>query len=228
MSVFRTREVTCPSCRREVSFEVVYSVNADRRSALRDQILNGTFQESPCPKCGVPFRLSPEFTYLDQSRQLWLAAYGAADLARWEEAEHEARQTFDEAFGGGASEAARGIGDALTRRVAFGWPAIREKLLLREHDLDDVTVELLKAAVLKSGSASILLNGDVELRVVAVREDAFGFAWLRVLSEEVLEVIEAPREAYDAIVADPGPWKELRGELERSQYVDMNRLLSVK
>jgi CpXC protein len=228
MSVFRTREVTCPSCRREVSFEVVYSVNADRRSDLRDQILNGIFQESPCPRCGVPFRLSPEFTYLDQSRQLWVAAYGAGDLARWEEAEQEAQETYDEAFGSGASEAARGIGDVLTRRVAFGWPAIREKVLLRERDLDDVTIELLKAAILKSGGASISLNGDVELRVVAVRNDALGCAWIRTSSEEIFEVIEVPWEAYEGIVADPEPWKELRGELERGQYVDMNRLLSAK
>ena len=35
MSLFLTQELPCPSCRTPVSFELVHSVNADRRPDLR-------------------------------------------------------------------------------------------------------------------------------------------------------------------------------------------------
>ena len=68
---------SCPACSQFVEFEAVYSVNADRRPDLRDEILAGTFQKEACPKCGESFRLTPELTYLDEERGQWIAAFPA-------------------------------------------------------------------------------------------------------------------------------------------------------
>lgn len=228
MSVFRSADVVCPTCQAEVSFDVVHSVNADRRPDLRDAILEGRFQNAPCPECGYAFRLSPEFTYLDQGLQLWIAAFGAADLDRWVQAERDAQETFDEALGAQASEAARAIGEGLQRRVTFGWPAVREKLLLRGKGLDDVGVELLKAAVMRGAEAGVPLDGDRELRVVEVRDETLVCAWQRISTEEVFRVMEVPRAVYDGIVADPDAWEELRADLTTGLFTDVNRLLLVE
>ena len=225
MSVFENSVVTCPVCQADVSHDVVHSVNADRRPDLRDAILDGTFQRAQCPGCGETFRLSPEFSYLDQRHRLWLAAFGAADLGGWAEAEREAQETFDGAFGAGASPAARGVGDGLTRRVTFGWPAVREKLLLREHGLDDVTVELMKAAMLREGGGGVPLNGEAELRVINVRGDILACAWLWVSTEEVIRAMEVPRAVYDGIAADHGEWADLRADLTPGFFLDLNRML---
>lgn len=225
MSVFRSADVVCPTCQVEMAFDVVHSVNADRRPDLRDAILEGSFQNAPCPECGNAFRLSPEFTYLDQGLQLWIAAFGAADLDRWAQAERDAQATFDEAFGAQASEAARAIGDRLQQRVTFGWPAVREKLLLRGKGLDDVSIELLKAAVMRGTQAGVPLDGDRELRVIEVRDETLVCAWQRISTEEVFQVLEVPRAVYDGIVADADAWQELRAELTPGLFIDVNRLL---
>jgi endogenous inhibitor of DNA gyrase (YacG/DUF329 family) len=52
---FRTETVNCPACATPVEFELVFSVNADRRPDLRDAIVAGTFQRQPCPSCGTDF-----------------------------------------------------------------------------------------------------------------------------------------------------------------------------
>jgi hypothetical protein len=223
MSVFRPIDVTCPACRKRFAFEAVYSVNADRRPALRDAILDGTFQRLTCPACSASSRLDPEFTYLNQQRGLWVAAFSATALGQWADAEQDAQATFDESFGAGAPEAARTIGNELTRRVTFGWPALREKLFLREKNLDDVSVELMKSALLRSGG--VPLDGDIELRVLDVNEATFACAWLRVATGQVFELIEAPRALYDSIVADSEPWEDLRADLTQGEFVDLNRLL---
>ena len=72
MSLFQTEEVACPSCGEKVNFDVVYSVNADRRPDLREAVLDGTFQEATCANCDKSFRLAPELSYLDVARRQWI------------------------------------------------------------------------------------------------------------------------------------------------------------
>ena len=43
MSLFKETVIDCPSCARELSFETVHSLNADRRPDLRAEILNGSW-----------------------------------------------------------------------------------------------------------------------------------------------------------------------------------------
>lgn len=224
MSVFRTLATTCPSCHQAFNFETVYSVNADRRPDLRDAILDGSLQQTRCPACDTAFRVDPEFTYLNLDRRLWIAAFGAYGAADWPKAEQEAQTMFEGAFGSGAPATAQALGAGLDRRITFGWPALREKLLLREHELDDLTIELVKSAVLRSGGA-VPLDGELELRVVEVDDLKLVCAWMHTTTGQPTEVIEVPREVYDGIVADPQPWDELRAELGQGLYVDLNRML---
>ena len=57
MSLFKETVIACPSCERELSFETVHSLNADRRPDLREAILGSRFQRTSCPHCGAGFRL---------------------------------------------------------------------------------------------------------------------------------------------------------------------------
>ena len=52
MSLFTAMKLKCPSCSEDLDFQAVLSVNIDRKPALRDQILGGTFQQEDCPHCG--------------------------------------------------------------------------------------------------------------------------------------------------------------------------------
>src|SRR4051794_2865036 len=80
MSVFRTANIPCPGCGGETAFNLVHSVNADRRADLRDEILGETFQQQACPGCGRAFRVEPEFNYLNLGRNQWITAW---HVQRW-------------------------------------------------------------------------------------------------------------------------------------------------
>jgi len=224
MSRFQTQPLACPACGEPVDFEVVMSVNADRRPDLREAILNGSFQRQACAKCGTSFRLDPEMNYLDVGRGQWIAAFPIAKLAQWKIVEEQARSTFARAYGEKAPAAAREIGGCLRARVTFGWAALREKLLAAEHQLDDTTLELVKIAILR-GLDNSPVGADTELRLVGVEGSELVMAWIRAVNEEVVEGLRVPRSLYEEIAADPTGWQALREELSAGPFVDMNRLL---
>lgn len=226
MSLFQPTELACPACGELKQFQAVHSVNADRRPDFRLAILSGDFQKEPCQKCGELFRLQPEFTYLDLARNQWIAAFPFEKLAEWESIEKHATAAFSKAFGEQASPAAKQLGGDLKPRVTFGWPALAEKILAAEHQLDDVQLELLKMAILRSQDES-LLSEMTELRLVAAAEDSLTLDWLVTATEESADRMAVPREAYDDIVADQEAWKALRDEVASGLFVDMQRLMIV-
>src|ERR1019366_224757 len=166
MSIFRTTTLGCPACQTAVEFEAVHSVNADRRPDLRVEILEDKFQQQACPKCGRTFRLDPEFVYTDVQRGQWIGASPLSLLMQWHAQEKRARDLFGFAYGPDSAELAQEIGAKLKPRITFGWPALREKLLVSEHFLDDITLELCKMVVLRSADSPI--SAESELRLIDV------------------------------------------------------------
>lgn len=224
MSVFDTAAAICPVCGTEAEVDIVVSVNADRRPDLRQQILDGTFQAVPCGQCGAKVRLPPEFVYFELKRGRWIATYPADAVAQWQQAETEARATYESAFGSAASPAIRELARNLVPRVVFGWPALQEKLLCDDLGLQDSTLELLKTAIL-AGTPGLMLTEDAELRLSGGNADTLSFDWLRAPTEDVMQRLTVPRQAYDSIAADLQPWAKLRDQFEGQLFVDMARAL---
>lgn len=224
MSVFTDTTLSCPACGTAVPFKAVQSLNADRRADLRGAVLDESFQRQVCPSCANSFRLAPDLNYLDVGRGQWFAAHPLADLDRWAEIEARDRAAFDRAYGPAAPPPARAIGAGLRPRITFGWAGLREKILAAENDLDDVTLELLKVAVLRGVEGSPLRD-DTELRLVAVADGKLILAWIELQSEAVIEELEVPWAVYAEIEADADAWAPLRATLSAGLYVDMNRLL---
>lgn len=223
MSMFEATQAVCPVCGAEAKFDVVMSVNADRRPDLRAAILDESFQRQSCAACGASFRVAPDLNYLDVGRGRWIAAHPPAEVSDWLALEDRDRATFDQAYGAGAAQPAREVGAGLQARITFGWPGLREKLLAADQDLDDVELELLKLAIIRS-SEEAALRDDTELRLVAARGDELEFAWLGLMTEQVLETLVVPWAAYDEIRRDAG-WAELRARFAGALYVDLNRFM---
>lgn len=225
MSVFRSIRVACPNCGKAASHDAVYSVNADRRPDLRASIVDQSFQRAECAACGSAFRLDPEFVFVHAGARQWIAAYPLARLPDWKALETEAARLFDRAYGEEASEFLQAQGRTLVRRVTFGWAGLREKLVAADDGLDDVAVELCKAAILRSASQA-LIDGRVDLRLLGSDAERLSFGWLLTDTEELLETLSVAREMYDEIAGDPqDDWAELRSDLGSGLHVDLNRLL---
>ena len=224
MSIFENQTVACPACGESLTFAVAHSVLADRRPDLRAAVLAGSFQAERCEHCGARFRREPELNYLDIGRGQWMLVKAAADVADWPTLEAQAQGIFELAYGSLAPTPAQEIGRRMAVRIAFGWPAFREKLLAAEGGLDDVALECLKLALVRSIDAPALTD-TVELRLQSFDDDTLQLAWVDADGERLLETLQVPRRIFEQIVAAPERYAELRAALTEGPFVDMNRLL---
>ncbi len=224
MSLFNHVTTNCPKCGAAIRAEAVASINADRRPDLRQQIIDATFQAETCPACAARFRLPPSFTYADLARGQWILAYPSDEVVNWPALEAQAATVFTLAYGPDAPRAAREIGAALTTRITFGWPAIREKLICPDLGLDDVTLELLKAAVMRNVQKPPFAD-STELRLIGADDGALKLAWLDSATEATLASLQVPRDIYDDVAGDAAAWAPLRGQLAGHAFADLNRLL---
>lgn len=228
MSLFRTVEFPCPSCAVVVPFELNHSVNADRRPALRDEILARRFQQQPCPSCGIAFRIEPEFTYIETRAGLWIAVMPSSQRTAVTANEGRVRAAFDKSFGASAPAEAAAIGATLRPRLVFGWEALHEKLVAAAAGIDDVVLELAKIALVRSLD-DVPSPVQFELRLLAERTEngarELVFGWFRHGNETLAESLAVPATLLDEIAAAPAAWAELRAELAGSLHVDMLRLM---
>lgn len=223
MSLFQPLNMACPVCGKLVTVDAVGSVNADRRPDLRDDILANAFQDMTCPSCKGSFRLQPNFNYLDAGRGQWIASMPGSRMPHYLEIEDKVTELFDTSYGKDAPPAAQTVGRDLAVRLTFGWPAVREKLLIREHGLDDAVVEMLKLDLLRRLPRAPLAPG-VELRLIDVSDTVLLMVWLETSSEDIKGDVQVPREMYDGIAAHSEEWAPIRAELENGPFVDMQKL----
>lgn len=222
MSIFQHTVFDCPGCDRALDFELVVSISADRRPDLRAAVLDGSFQRERCPHCGAQFRVHPELTYIDIARGQYIGTWPVAKRRQWQQHAARSQASFDRAFGKDASREAREIGDALTFRVAFGWPALTEKLLARDAGIDDCTLEVAKLAIV-SRLESAPLPGQQELRLVATGDDELTFGWMRADGDGLGECLLVPRALMADIERDADAWRELRAAVVGGPVVDFQR-----
>lgn len=222
MSIFRPIEVNCPSCGTSVTFQLVFSVNADRRPDLRDAILDGSFQEESCTACGFAFRVEPEFSYMDMKRGQFIAVWPADRVGNCNEYEVLSQAIFDQAYGGEAPPEAQDIGRMLTPRAVFGWTSLNEKILARDAGFDDITLELAKLAVIRTSDESPVGTG-AELRLLGVEGEHLALGWFAPGSGAVDQLVKVPSSLIGEIEKDAESWKEMREELAKGLFVDYRR-----
>ena len=225
MSIFLPVSATCTKCGHAQQAQLAASVNADRRPDLKAQILAGTFQAMNCAGCGTPIRLPAHLTYIDIERGQWILVEDTAMLERWWDAEEEATELYDEAFGDAAPPVQREMGDEVQPRLVFGWTALREKLIAAEAGIDDGALETLKVAILRNVPAPPLAD-RTELRLIGIAEDGgLQMRWIVGSTEEPVADLPVAREIYDDLVAGIASWETILTNLHAGLFVDMNRLL---
>jgi hypothetical protein len=225
MSIFRTIEIDCPACGTPVSYSLVHSVNAGRRPDLRDAILDGTFQRETCPSCERPFRLDPEFIYIDLPSRLYVGVWPANQRSNWRDCAARTRATFEEAMGARAPAEARELAQGVDVRVVFGWHALVEKILARQAGIDDRTLEVAKLAVMRS-EEEVPMPGSAELRLVALRDGDLMMSWVGAVrggDDEPPPLLRVPRQLIADIEADAATWSAARERVADGDVVDFQR-----
>lgn len=227
MSIFQEQTLACPACGTEVAFELVHSVSADRRPDLRDEILAHQFQRKACPSCGTSFRVDPEFVYMDFGRGQYIGVWPASRRPEWQACAAQTRAVFEDAMGARAPASARKLGQGLQVRAVFGWAALVEKLLAREMDIDDRTLEIAKLAVMRTREESPL-PGALELRLVGEHEGDLVLDWVGSSTDADAgrePPLRVPRALIAEIEAEPQTWAALRESVAEGDVVDFQRAL---
>jgi hypothetical protein len=224
MSTFVKVAVTCRSCGSTVVRNVATSVNAIRSPWLREQVLDGSFQQEPCAACGAEQVHVLPFLYVDFRRKILVGVYPESDLDRWPEVEQEAAQAFERNVQESSADFARELAEDVRVRTVFGLAALREKVTTLEADLDDGAVEAVKLRLLlerddirrdADAPFHLLEAGEQELRFAV--ELATGDGW-------ALDVVAAERSVYDDVAA--GAAGELTDALRAGPFCDRRRLLA--
>lgn len=163
MSTFRTYEATCPACEHRWSVEIARGLHITRLPHIREQLLSGTFQVCPCPKCGSPTVFEATVVYTDFERHEYIACETAAS-ASWQAAIARHQTVFRDCFEHGPP-IAQEMGQAFKRRLVYGFRALREKIVLWDAHLDDRVVEAVKGDLLREEGES---PREVVLRISRV------------------------------------------------------------
>ncbi|MBX3607219.1 MAG: CpXC domain-containing protein [Piscinibacter sp.] len=222
MSIFRNLDANCPGCDTPVTFELVYSVAADRRPDLREAILDGSFQRKACPTCGTQFRAEPEFSYMDISLGLYIGVWPVSMRAKWREQAERTQKVFDDMLGPGASREAQEIGKRLQARAVFGWAALVEKILARQAGIDDRTLEIAKAMVMRNLD-TMPVPGAQEFRLLRLEDEDPVFGWVRTSDGVASNAVRVPRKLIGEIEATPEKWEPLRERIGDGLVVDLQR-----
>lgn len=222
MSRTHTANLTCPECQSPVRIEVYASVNCDRHPELREQVLDGSFQTKAC-ECGVQLCLeAKELSWLDATRKQWLVIRSNADLPDWQEHEQATAELFETALGSKAPAVAQEIGEGMSPRLVFGLPALREKLLLRDLELDDSIVECMKLQLMKH--QGIVPQAGHDFRMTARDGDALHFEVLDTEARATVQGFGVPFSLYEETDGNRAAWQHLLDQLQAGPFVDVQRL----
>ena len=222
MSVYTTQTFVCPECGEALEYDSFDSINADRRPDLREEILAASLSVAHCAACDKDFRPEPDLNYLDFENGLWVLAQPIYNISIWNTEEQKATELFAGAYGANAPASAQEIGDALSPRLTFGWAGFREKLVLKEAGLDDLTMEKTKMAILANRPGNPVEAG-VELRLLQARERVFLMAWTNALTGEHQQQFEIQRGLYES-VAESEDWGEIDAKLQGTLFLDIQRM----
>ncbi|MDQ3367355.1 MAG: CpXC domain-containing protein [Myxococcota bacterium] len=146
MSTWFEEAVSCPACGVAIQARLARGIHAARAPEVRDQLFARTFHRVTCVACAITFTAQRAFVYTDTERKHWLQVAPAIERPRWPELEPATEALFDRAFTG--APLALEIREGMKLRLVFGLEELREKLVLWRANLDDATVECLKAQLL--------------------------------------------------------------------------------
>lgn len=218
MSVYQERDLTCPSCETTFVRTLCVSLNGGRVPAIIDEVRAGRFQRFPCPSCGQEVVADGPLIYTDFDRRHWIGCFPRTWESSWRAVEHQPAESFRRAMIDHAAPIMRADADGYRIRAVFGLPALAEKIIAWDHELDDVTLELLKLEVMRDPESPgfdlahrlRFLDADGEVLRFAVGESEVArvpCAWY----DDVAGRLEAYAGAIDAVAAGP--------------YVDVGRVV---
>ena len=162
MSKVRARPVACPACGHEWDARLFDSLNGDRIPAQVEDILAGTFERQPCPRCAVELRPEHPMLYVEYSARTWIVMHPPGDRARYALIERGVELVIERNFQAAAPMVAEGVRGARPRLV-FGQRMLTEALRGLRAGLSPPLLECAKLLALRRNLGELLRHGPSQL-----------------------------------------------------------------
>lgn len=185
MTNFHQVLAQCPICLNEETMTIWDTIDASTDPDLREKLLHKTLQSLECRNCGNSTLIASPLTYIDPEFDLLIEC--RPDLDRGQLLEHlkelqredstlraavTSAQVIDDANPAGSAEPAEPAVATQFRRLTATTNDLIEKILIREQDLDDQALEIVKLAVINHGASEVSVE---ELRFVGVAANELNF-----------------------------------------------------
>jgi len=176
-SLLTPREITCTFCLQAFPGAWETSLKIRELPQTRDRILSGILNVYRCQHCGQEVRLDPTSVYTDFERGEAMAVLPDRAL-RWRgELLPHVERMFVANLEIACPPLVKSWAPRVKRRLVFGLPRAREKLLIWEAGLDDRVVEHMKLQLLLSQGLLPQAGPGADLTFEARADDALRFAW---------------------------------------------------
>lgn len=224
MSITSSETVRC-HCDALSSVEVVHSLNAGRHPHLREHVLARTLHVFDCAACGESFCVSTRLFYFDFDRRQLIGVFLPEDRQHERGCNQQVLDIFNERMRNGAPDLIRQRADTFLVRACFGYEELREKLVIDEAGLSDLTVEITKALIL--ASPDVRARNIATFRLDRVTDTQLHFIpeWLD--GHATSEVAVYDRAVYDCVHDDADVLYRKYPGIASGAHVSLLRLLPV-
>ncbi|HHZ06783.1 MAG TPA: hypothetical protein GX401_08390 [Clostridiales bacterium] len=132
MAVVDIKSIRCPQCKSKNQVHIYKSVNAQEDLKLHDKILTGELFDFYCPYCEYKARLYYPCLYNDPKNRFMV--YFIPDIEKGQMIDRTVEMEYPDL-------------PKITKRIVPTFNEFKEKILIFEAGLDDMAIELTKAAV---------------------------------------------------------------------------------
>ncbi|MFO7849652.1 MAG: CpXC domain-containing protein [Spirochaetia bacterium] len=193
------REITC-RCGETLETDFPEQMDISKNPETIDKILNGTFMSIKCSSCGAV--LKPEFTtkIIDSGGKVDITFFPELERTRY----------------------LSGLSSTDTRRVAIGFPELREKFLLFKKNLDDRVVEIIKFLLLEK----VEEPDEVTITMVDFDEGEQLVFHIEGIKEKEVGVSRIPIHLYNRVAdsLEKRLEEEPFAQIADGQYVSINKI----
>ena len=226
MSRCEIQEVICPVCGAAQHEKVFVSVNGARIKAAADRIIDGSWGELSCLKCGARYHRDTPLLFTDLPGGVWIVQYDASERRRFAALEDEANEIFELEFIQRPPAAIREQALAVQRRICFGRRQLAEKLLARREGIDDRGLECLKLVLLRDYLRELFHSGPTEFFLRRADHEKLDLVAMPMVEPRPVLNVTVTRQKLQEMVQDSASFRVPFPELFNKLYVSASRYVT--
>lgn len=224
MSITKTEQVRC-DCGAPNRVTVVDSLNAGRHPHLRKLVLDRALHVFVCAACKDSFCVAKELFYFDFERRQMLGVFLPEDRPRERECSEHLVELFDTYLRQQAPELIRAASSDFLVRACFSYEELREKLVIDEAGMSDLSIEVIKRNILARPDLRAAQIATLRLDEVTARELRFRPEWLDDRPRDLTEVLVYQRALYDRMHDHHDVLRAQYPNIASGPHVDLLRML---